>query len=138
MTQNMKSVSLGLGVAVLSVGVLGMGMQAASAYQGNPTVTGPNYSDERHEAMEQAFENEDYDAWKEMMNGKGRITEMVTALNFDEFARVHELALEGDLEGAQEIRQKLGFGQGQRHGKADGIGAGEGKMQQRHYQNLNR
>jgi len=101
----MKKITLGLGVAVLAVGVLGMGMQAASAYQGDPTVTGPNYSTDRHEAMEQAFENEDYDAWKEVMDGKGRAAEMVTAENFGQFARAHKLALEGDLESAQEIRQ---------------------------------
>lgn len=138
MTQTMKNASLGLGVAVLTAGVLGMGLQAASAYQGDPSVTGPNYSADRHEAMQQAFADGDYEAWKELMDGKGRIAEMVTEENFTEFARAHELALVGDLEGAQEIRQELGLGQGQRHGQGDGTGAGAGKMQQRIHQNLNR
>lgn len=138
MTQTMKNASLGLGVAVLTMGALGMGMQVASAYQGDPTVTGPNYSADRHEAMEQAFADGDYEAWKELMDGKGRVAEIVTDENFDEFARAHELAEAGDLEGAQEIRQELGLGQGQRHGQGDGTGAGAGKMQQRLHQNFNK
>jgi hypothetical protein len=138
MTQTMKNASLGLGVAVLTMGVLGMGMQVASAYQGDPTVTGPNYSADRHEAMEQAFADGDYEAWKELMDGKGRVAEMVTDENFDEFARAHELAETGDLEGAQEIRQELGLSQGQRHSQGDGTGAGTGRMQQRLHQNLNK
>lgn len=138
MTETMKNVSVGLGIAVLTAGVLGMGMQVVSAYQGDPNVTGPNYSADRHEAMEQAFEDVDYEAWKELMNGKGRVAEMVTAGNFDEFARAHELAEAGDLEGAQEIRQELGLGQGQRHGQGGGTGAESDKLQQRLHQNLNR
>lgn len=136
MTQTMKHVSLGICVAVLTAGVLGMGLQAASAYQGDPSVTGPNYSADRHEAMQQAFADGNYEAWKELMDGKGRVAEMVTEENFTSFARAHELALEGDIEGAREIRQELGLTQGLRHG--NGEGAGAGKMQQRLHQNLNR
>jgi hypothetical protein len=136
MTQNKKNVSLGLGVAVLTAGIIGIGLQAASAYQGDLSVTGPNYSADRHEAMQQAFAEDDYEAWKELMDGKGHVVEMVTKENFTEFARAHELALAGDIEGAREIRQELGLGQGQRHGQGDRTGAGAGKMQQRHHQNL--
>lgn len=132
----MKHVSLGICVAVLTAGVLGMGLQAASAYQGDPSVTGPNYSADRHEAMQQAFADGNYEAWKELMDGKGRVAEMVTEENFTEFAHAHELALAGDLEGAREIRQELGLTQGLRRG--NGEGAGAGKMQQRLHQNLNR
>jgi hypothetical protein len=138
MTQTVKNVSLGLGLAVLTAGVLGTGVQVTSAYQGDPTVTSPNYSVDRHEAMEQAFADGDYEAWKELMGGKGRVAEMVTAENFDEFTHAHELALAGDLEGAQEIRRELGLGQGQRHGQGVGTGVGTGKMQQRSHQNFNR
>ncbi len=138
MTQTMKNASLGLGVAVLTMGVLGMGMQVASAYQGDPTVTGPNYSADRHEAMEQAFADGDYEVWKELMDGKGLVAEMVTDENFDEFARAHELAEAGNLEEAQEIRQELGLSQGQRHCQGDGTGAGTGRMQQRLHQNPNK
>lgn len=60
---------------------------------------------------------------------------MVTVLNFNEFTRAHELALGEDLKGAQELSDRS---LGQRYGEADGIGVGEGKVQQRHYQNFNR
>lgn len=131
MTQTMKNVSLGFGIAMLTVGVFGIGLQVASAYQGDPSVTGPNYSADRHGAMQQAFADRDYETWKELMDGKGRITEVINEKNFAEFARAHELALAGDIEGAREIRQELGLG----HGKGNGTGAG--KLQLRLHQNLN-
>ncbi len=36
---------------------------STEAYRGDPNVKGPNYSQERHEAMEKAFEKKDYEAW---------------------------------------------------------------------------
>ncbi len=92
------------------------------AYQGDPSVKGPNYSTERHEAMEEAFENEDYDAWKNLMEGKGRVTEVINEDNFAKFAKAHELMEQGDITEAQEIRQELGLGQ--HNGSMKGMGRG--------------
>ncbi|MBU2566602.1 hypothetical protein KKG46_03520 [Patescibacteria group bacterium] len=105
----------------------------AYAYQGNPNTQGPNYSPERHDAMEQAFDNNDYTSWSEQMNGQGRVTEVVNADNFSRFAEAHALAENGDLEGSQAIRAELGLGlhdgsgQGQR-GSGRGNGSGQGRM----------
>ncbi len=134
----MKNILLVFGITILTAGVLGMSLQVASAYQGDPSVTGPNYSADRHEAMEQAFADGDYEAWRELMNGRGRVLEMVTADNFNEFARAHELAEAGNIEGALEIRQELGLGQGQRSGYGHSTRVGAGKMQHRFQQNLDR
>jgi len=82
----------------------------ASAYKGDPTVKGPNYSVERHEAMTKAFENNDYDAWKKSMQGKGRVTQVVNQNNFAKFAEARRLMLEGKNTEAQKIRQELGLG----------------------------
>jgi hypothetical protein len=112
----MKKLTLGLGALTL------MGV----AYQGDSTVQGPNYTAERHAAMEQAFDNKDYNAWKSLMAGKGRVTQVVNQGNFAKFAEAHELAAQGKIVEAQKIRQDLGLGlknsSGSRHGLRNGSG----------------
>lgn len=95
---------------------------AAQAYQGDPSVKGPNYSEERHTAMEQAFANNDYAAWKDLMQGRGRVTQVINQDNFARFAEAHRLAENGDLAGAQKIRTELGLGL--RNGSGNGQGMG--------------
>lgn len=121
------------GIAALLLGVLGVGT-VASAYQGDPTVQGPHYSLERHEAMQKAFEEINFSEWKELMAGRGRVVEVITEDNFGQFVRAHNLSQAGDVEGAKEIKYELGLGRGQHRGQ--GIG-GEG-MQYRKNQNNNR
>ena len=84
-------------------------VSGVSAYRGDPTVTWPDYSEERHEAMQEAFETNDYEAWKELMDGKWRVTEVVTEENFEKFAEANKLAQEWNLEEAETIRQELGL-----------------------------
>ena len=119
----MKKSTLGLGALALTLGVIGMSAGTALAYQGDPTVKGPNYSIERHEAMEKAFENKDYDAWKNLMQGKGRVSQVVNKDNFSKFAEAHELMEQGKTAEAQQIRQELGLGLQNGSGKGMG-GAG--------------
>jgi hypothetical protein len=97
------------GVAAYSTGVL--------AYRGDANKTGPNYSPERHEQMQKAFENNDYNAWKNLMNGKGRISEVVNEGNFNRFAEAHRLMEEGKNDEANQIRQELGLGKGNKNGQ---------------------
>ncbi len=81
----------------------------ALAYQGDYTKKGPNYTPERHEAMEKAFDNNDYDAWKNLMQGKGRVTQVITKDNFAKFAQAHKLAEQGKAAEADAIRKDLGL-----------------------------
>lgn len=81
----------------------------ALAYQGDYTKKGPNYTPERHEAMEKAFDNNDYDAWKNLMQGKGRVTQVITKDNFAKFAQAHKLAEQGKSAEADAIRKDLGL-----------------------------
>jgi len=99
-------------LTVSAVGVLVSALVLAKnifAYQGDYTKKGPNCTPERHEAMEQAFENNDYQAWKELRNGKGRVAEVINESNFAQFAQAHKLAEEGDYEEADKSRQELGL-----------------------------
>ena len=106
----MKTKHLFLGAATLVLGGAIMTPKLVEAYRGDPTVQGPNYSQERHEAMTQAFEKNDYQSWKELMQGKGRAIEVVTEENFGRFAEAHLLVQEGKIDEARQIRQELGLG----------------------------
>lgn len=81
-----------------------------SAYKWDPSVQWPDYTVERHEEMEDAFENSDFEAWSALMEWKGRVTEVVNAENFENFVEAHELAENGDIEWANEIKAELGLG----------------------------
>ncbi len=125
----MKILGGSLALAVMTI----VTASSVYAYQGDPSVEGPDHSPERHDAMEQAFETNDYNAWKDLMAGKGRVAQVVNADNFDRFAEAHALAENGDLEGSKAIRAELGLGlkdgsgqgQGQKGG-GQGNGAGNG------------
>jgi len=115
--ENKKMLSvfaLGL-IALLSVSFV-------MAYQGDYSLKGPNYSEDRHEAMENAFDNLDYDAWVELMTQDGRhpgIIDKVTEDNFETFSQIYEAKKTGDFEKAQQLREELGFGK-----KMNGKGMG--------------
>jgi hypothetical protein len=103
----------GFGAVVLGVTILATG---AFAYQGGGML-GANYTPERHTAMLKAFENKDFSAWKELMNGNSRVTQVVNENNFSRFAQMHQLMLDGKTAEAQAIRMELGLGQGGGQGR---------------------
>lgn len=107
-----KKITFPIGVIAL-VSAAGVAY-AAYAYQGDPDRRGPNFSGERYEAMQKAFENEDYNAWKTLMNGGGQVTKVINEDNFARFSEMHRLMLEGRYGEANKIRDELGLGQGNR------------------------
>ncbi len=74
------------GIAVLAIA------SPALAYRGNPDIQGPNYSPERHEAMEVIFEKGDYQGWLKLMEGRAwRMKEVVNnQAKFIEFANARK------------------------------------------------
>ena len=99
-----------LGISAVVLGGIFTYTNTASAYRGDPSIKGPNYSEERHEAMEKAFETKDYNTWKSLMQGRGRVSQAITKDNFAKFAEAHKLAEQGKLEEAKKIRLELGLG----------------------------
>lgn len=123
----MKNSTKILATSALTLAILAGSVVSASAYQGDPTVEGPNYTPERHEAMTQALENGDYETWKSLMESnvnQGRVLGVVNEDNFDQFVEAHNLALAGDLEGAKAKRAELGLGLRDGSGQGRGNGAG--------------
>lgn len=110
-----KSILAFVAMAVVAGGLFFL-PQDTSAYKGDPNVKGPNYTAERHDAMEKAFETRDYNAWKNLMQGRGRVTQVVTKDNFAKFAQAHELAEQGKTAEANAIRAELGLGIGSGNG----------------------
>lgn len=104
-----KSIILGLATLIIGGAIL---VPRALAYRGNLTTQGPRYSEERHEAMEKAFETNNYNAWKALVDGRSRVSDVINAGNFVEFAKAHKLAEEGKFEEANKIRESLGLTQG--------------------------
>jgi len=125
--ENMKKYAILTGVMAVVIGGVTLVPSAVEAYRGDPSVLGPNHTEERHEAMIMAFESQDYQSWKEQMQGRGRVTEVITEENFARFAEAHRLALEGKTDEANQIRAELGLGQGQRNGDGQGRGYGKNK-----------
>lgn len=118
-----------IGMAGLALALVGLGFTGvAEAYMGNPDVKGPNYTAERHEAMEKAFENKDYTAWVNLMQNRGRVSQVINKDNFSKFAEAHELAEQGKIAEAQKIRQELGLGL--KNGSGRGM-MGMGRFQNR-------
>jgi len=120
----MNKTSILLGLSALVIGGAVIAPQAVLAYRGDPNVKGPNYTEERHEAMEKAFENKDFNAWKTLMAGRGRVTQVVNAQNFAKFAQAHELAEQGKTDEANKIRTELGLGLHNGTGMGQGMGYG--------------
>lgn len=123
----MNKTILTLSAVVLGAGALFATTSNVLAYRGDPNVQGPNYTAERHEAMTKAFDNKDYQAWKELMQGKGRVTQVVNEGNFSKFSEVHKLMDEGKTAEANKIRTELGLGLRNGSGQGQGQNAGWGR-----------
>ncbi len=123
--------------ALMAVGIL-LSTNFVSAYRGDYTVEGPNCNEERHDAMETAFNTLGYSTWHDLMTEDGRhprVVDVVTGTNFETFAQAHAAAQNGDYETARELRAELGLNDG--NGPKDGTGhkMGQDKGQQMHKNN---
>lgn len=130
----MNKKMLGLvGVGALALGALVILPSMTQAYRGDASVKGPNYTVERHEAMEKAFETNDFTAWQKLMTGKGRVTQVINKDNFAKFAEIHKLTEEGKKVEADKLRTELGLGlhNGQGKGVGQSKGQGMGRMNNR-------
>jgi len=113
------------GIAVLAIAT------PALAYKGNPEVQGPNYTPERHEAMEVVFEKNDYHGWLKLMEGKAiRLKEVITSqAKFEEFAQARQLGTESLVKFRTDngLGTQNGAGNGTHQGMHDGSGYGRNR-----------
>lgn len=116
-------------VAIGAIGAIGaLTTSSALAYQGHYAEQGPSCSPERYEAMTGAMENGDYETWSELMTGHGRVTRVINADNFAQFAEAHRLGQAGDIAGADKIRGELGLRTSNGEEVGAGYAGGQGRM----------
>lgn len=118
-------------LAFMIVGMI-FSTSIVNAYKGDYLVKGPNYNEERHILMENAFDALDYDSWHDLMTEDGRhprVAAVVTESNFETFVKAHEAGVNGDYETAFTLRSELGLNNG--NGPMDGTGYGKGNGQGR-------
>jgi hypothetical protein len=127
---NKKLILGGIAAAVLSLGIVG----AAWAYQGDSAKKGPNYTPEREAQMSEIMNKGDYAGWKELMAGRGRVSQVVNQDNFSKFAEAWKLEQAGKTAEADTIRQELGLGNGKAGGCSGGCGMKNGSGQGNHGQ----
>ncbi len=73
---------------------------------------------EKREAIKEIIENNDYQAWADLMEEKAvaleeraqDIRDNITQENFEKLAEIHQLIQTGDRQGARELMGELGFG----------------------------
>jgi len=120
-------------LSVFALGIVALlGVSLVAAYQGDYSVKGPDYSEDRHEAMEDAFDNLDYDAWVVLMTASGRhprVLDVVTEDNFVTFVEAHDAMEDGDFDRAAELRADLGLNNGMGPKNGTGFGGGKGMKQ---------
>ena len=127
---NIKKITLAT-FSILAIGLIGS-TGLVSAYQGNPDDQGPNYDTTLHDMKTDAFDTNDYEAWRFMMEdapNQGRVLDLVNEDNFDIFVQAHNAAEDGDMELSKELRSQLGLNDGV--GLADGTGyknGGQGQV----------
>ena len=110
---------LGLVITTLLVSSMASAGETTRKFQGK------NFDSARYEAMEEsrqamqtALDNSDYNAWKEIVDSRPKITDYVNQDNFAQFVQMHKDMQAGDFEAADAIRTELGIPMG--------IGMGEG------------
>jgi len=82
----------------------------------------PHYNAVVHEQLEDAMDAGDYAAWLRIRQENnlpmhGKMFQVVNEENFATFVRMHEANLAGDTTTADALRQELGLGAGNMHGK---------------------
>lgn len=84
----------------------------------------------RHQAVHEALDNKDFEAFKEAVKNKPHFDESkLTQENFDKMLRVHELMKEGKKEEANKLREELGLPKPPHNHKGKG-------MHHRHHPNM--
>lgn len=78
---------------------------------------------ENRQAVYDAMDSGDYNAWKEAM-GERPSAESITEEDFQKLLEAHQFIKDGDVESARAIKSELGMGMGKRNG-----GNGQGRNQ---------
>jgi len=115
MTSNKRIIALAAFALTL---VLTAGFSSAYAYSGGYGFKGKSFSPEKYqdmtekrETMNEIYKNNDYNAWKQIMEEKvGEMGKQISEENFSQMAKIHSLMQQGEYEKARELKEGLKFG----------------------------
>ena len=93
-------------IAILAI----LCFSAVLGYQGNMELKRENYNEERHEIMQEIFENSDYEAWKEQMQGRN-IVNKINEENFEIFLELRDARKNNNFEKVEMLREVLNLNQ---------------------------
>lgn len=96
--------------AIALVGATAMASNSALAYGQNGLGRNLNSQKREHQMqMSQLIEDNDYEAFKDIVSGT-RMADLVdNQYKFDQLVKAHDLRQRGDLEEAREIMESVGF-----------------------------
>jgi len=87
--------------------VLAAGIATTYARSGAHFTKKGGYSAETQEAVKEAFDNHDYQAWLELMQDRP-IVDKINGADFTKLVEAHELRQQGDFQEAKTIMKELG------------------------------
>ncbi len=128
----MRKDKAGIFIALMAVAILSLSVMV-TAYRGNFEEKSPYYDEGRCDEMLDAFDENDYEAWRELMalnNRNSKVLEVVDEENFHLFVEAHRAGKNGEYEVANELRTELGLnnGIGPKNGEGFGKMNGHGEM----------
>jgi hypothetical protein len=105
----MKKTLYRLGVAAAAIVVTTAVVAGISyAYMGGHSEDLPEKFKKKHEEMMEILENNDYEAWKGIMEKQGISSDLINEDNFAKMIEAHSLMEEGRYDEAREIKKELG------------------------------
>lgn len=113
---------------VYLTGLVGLVLGAVLVINGTAYAFGGLGKGEGGGAIQEALENEDYNAWKEAVNEKCPANQ-IDESEFEKLTEAHRLAQEGKYEEARQIKEELGL---KGHEMKKGHGKGFGMSDEEH------
>ncbi|OIO19819.1 MAG: hypothetical protein CO029_03535 [Candidatus Magasanikbacteria bacterium CG_4_9_14_0_2_um_filter_41_10] len=95
--------------AVATIGIGIANAQGNTSSQGGNAQQNRSFVQEHNNAMAHALEAKDYVSFVDAVGTDAKILDVITAENFDQFFKMHELMQSDDIEGAKAIANELGI-----------------------------
>ncbi len=106
-----NNVLLYITALTLALVMVGSGVNANAQTKTKRTNSLHKINAEQHQAIHNAIENHDYQAWLEAVGDHPHLTEVVNEQNFELFAQMHSHIEAGEFEEAKTIAEELGLPQ---------------------------
>ncbi|MBR9706532.1 hypothetical protein GOV14_05835 [Candidatus Pacearchaeota archaeon] len=104
------AIYVGVGVIVTLALLATFGL--VSAHWSSDIKDKPGYDSEKYTAMQETYDNLDYDGWVALMQEYGKDSEFIESIteeNFETYVAMNKAKMSGDIETAKELAEELGL-----------------------------